>query len=39
MPDPNAEPGTWEHFISVAPPWLAFWTVYRPEIFEKTRLL
>lgn len=24
-PDPNAEPGTWDHFVSVAPPWLTFW--------------
>lgn len=25
------EPGTWEHFKAVAPPWLTFWTRYRPE--------
>ncbi|HEY8885640.1 MAG TPA: hypothetical protein VIO35_10040, partial [Chloroflexota bacterium] len=24
-PDPTAEPGTWDHFVSVAPPWLSFW--------------
>lgn len=24
-PDPNAEPGTWQHLTTVAPPWLAFW--------------
>jgi SAM-dependent methyltransferase len=24
-PDPAAPPGTWDHFVSVAPPWLAFW--------------
>jgi hypothetical protein len=24
-----------EHFTSVAPPWLAFWAVYQPEIFGK----
>jgi SAM-dependent methyltransferase len=24
-PDPNAEPGTWDHFVSIAPPWLTFW--------------
>lgn len=29
-PDPDAEPGTWNHFISIAPPWLAFWLEYRP---------
>lgn len=27
--DPDARPGTWSHFISVAPPWLSFWTSYR----------
>ncbi|MDQ3248240.1 MAG: class I SAM-dependent methyltransferase, partial [Chloroflexota bacterium] len=30
-PDPDAEPGTWSHFTAVAPPWLAFWAVYRPD--------
>lgn len=28
--DPNAEPGTWEHFTAFAPPWLTFWTTYSP---------
>lgn len=23
--DPNAEPGSWDHFIAVASPWLTFW--------------
>jgi len=31
-PDPNAEPGTWDHLISVAPPWLSFWASYRPGV-------
>jgi SAM-dependent methyltransferase len=26
-PDLNAAPGTWGHFASVAPPWLAIWTL------------
>jgi SAM-dependent methyltransferase len=26
----NPEPGTWEHFKAVAPPWLTFWSIYRP---------
>ena len=26
--DPTAEPGTWEHFISVLPPWLWMLFVY-----------
>ena len=26
------EPGTWEHFKSVAPPYLTFWSVYRPDL-------
>jgi SAM-dependent methyltransferase len=28
-PDPDAEPATWDHFVAVAPPWLAFWCVYQ----------
>ena len=32
-PDPDAEPGTWDHLVSIAPPWLAFWSVYRPDVF------
>ena len=31
-PDPDAEPGTWSHFTAVAPPWLAFWAAYRPDV-------
>lgn len=31
-PDSSAEPGTWDHFTAVAPPWLAFWAVYQPSI-------
>lgn len=30
-PDLKAEPGTWDHFVSIAPPWLSFWASYRPE--------
>ncbi|HEX5417917.1 MAG TPA: class I SAM-dependent methyltransferase, partial [Chloroflexota bacterium] len=26
-PDPNALPGTWDHFVSVMPPWFSFWAV------------
>jgi SAM-dependent methyltransferase len=29
--DPDAEPGTWGHFVSVAPPWLAFWLRREPR--------
>lgn len=28
-PDPNAEPGTWDHFVAIAPPWLSFWCEYQ----------
>jgi SAM-dependent methyltransferase len=28
-PEQNAEPGTWAHFVSFAPPWLKFWTLYQ----------
>ena len=31
-PDAQAAPGTWAHFVAVAPPWLAFWSAYRPEV-------
>ena len=31
--DPNSEPGTWEHLMSVAPPWLTIWATYRPCVF------
>jgi ubiquinone/menaquinone biosynthesis C-methylase UbiE len=35
-PNPNAEPGTWDHFVSIAPPWLSFWTTYRPDVLPPT---
>jgi SAM-dependent methyltransferase len=33
-PDPDAEPGTWNHFVSIAPPWLSFWTSHRPDVLR-----
>ena len=30
--DPQAAPGSWEHFNSIAPPWLLFWACYRPDV-------
>lgn len=30
--DAGAEPGTWEHYKAIAPPFLEFWTVYRPAL-------
>ena len=30
--DADAEPGSWEHFCSIAPPWLIVWAALRPEI-------
>lgn len=30
-PDPEAAPGTWDHLISIAPPWLSFWASYHPD--------
>lgn len=30
--DLSAEPGTWDHFTAIVPPWLSFWVVYRPDI-------
>jgi SAM-dependent methyltransferase len=29
---PGAAPGTWEHFTTVAPPWLSLWSLYRPDL-------
>ncbi|HZT42562.1 MAG TPA: class I SAM-dependent methyltransferase [Chthonomonadaceae bacterium] len=29
-PEPEAQPGTWSHLISIAPVWLAFWLRYQP---------
>ena len=31
---PDAEPGTWDHFKAVAPPWLFIWAAYRPGGFR-----
>ena len=31
--DSHAEPGTWEHLKSIAPPYLTFWACYRPDVF------
>jgi SAM-dependent methyltransferase len=28
-PNPDAEPGTWDHFVSIAPPWLIVWCTYQ----------
>lgn len=30
--EPDAEPGTWDHFKSIAPPFLTFWACYRPDV-------
>jgi SAM-dependent methyltransferase len=35
-PDSKAEPGTWDHFVSIAPPWLNFWASYRPDLSPQT---
>ncbi len=29
---PNPEVGTWEHFLSLLPPYITYWMVYRPDI-------
>jgi SAM-dependent methyltransferase len=31
--DPAAEPGTWNHYKTVAAPWLRFWFRYNPRAF------
>jgi SAM-dependent methyltransferase len=35
--DPDAEPGTWEHLKSVAPPFIGFWTCYRPDLLQQIK--
>jgi hypothetical protein len=30
-PEPRADPGSWDHFVSLAPPWLTTWFAYRPD--------
>lgn len=35
-PDSKAEPGTWDHLVSIAPPWLSFWASYRPDLLPPT---
>ncbi len=32
---PDAAPGTWEHFTTFAPPWFTFWTSYDPDALER----
>jgi SAM-dependent methyltransferase len=31
--NPDGEPGTWDHFKTVAAPWLRFWFRYNPRAF------
>jgi SAM-dependent methyltransferase len=31
--DPAAEPGSWDHYKTVAAPWLRFWFRYNPRAF------
>lgn len=30
-PDTTAEPGSWDHFVAFAPPWLKFAAVFKPD--------
>jgi 2-polyprenyl-3-methyl-5-hydroxy-6-metoxy-1,4-benzoquinol methylase len=34
-PDPEAAPGTWDHFVSVAPVWLRFLASHRPDLLPQ----
>jgi SAM-dependent methyltransferase len=34
-PESDPEPGSWQHFITVAPPWITLWAEYRPDAFAK----
>jgi len=31
-PHPDAAPGTWDHYMTVAPPFLTVWAVLRPDV-------
>jgi hypothetical protein len=31
----DAAPGTWEHFCSVAPPWLCIWATRQPALLKQ----
>lgn len=31
-PHPDAAPGTWDHYMTVAPPFLTIWAVLRPDV-------
>ena len=31
--DIHAEPGTWDHFTAIVPPWFTIYAVYRPDVF------
>jgi 2-polyprenyl-3-methyl-5-hydroxy-6-metoxy-1,4-benzoquinol methylase len=35
-PNSKAEPGSWDHFVSIAPVWLSFWASYRPDVLPQT---
>jgi SAM-dependent methyltransferase len=30
----DAKPGSWDHFCSIAPPWLVIWASLRPDLIE-----
>ena len=34
QPDPQAAPGTWNHLVAIAPPWLASWCRLSPDVFK-----
>jgi SAM-dependent methyltransferase len=35
---PEAKPGSWDHFKSIAPPYLTCWSRYRPDVFSEIPL-
>jgi len=34
----GAKPGTWDHFCSVAPPWICIWAVRQPALIKQALL-
>jgi hypothetical protein len=35
-PDLDAVPGSWEHFIAIAPPYMILLATYQPEILAES---
>ena len=36
--DPDAPPGTWDHRVTIAPPWLKLWALFRPDVMPPSAI-